>query len=210
MLRRVPQELLDLYSELEAATIWYVCLRWRLCPFEQIARHVPLKGTIVDVGCGYGLLCNLLALTSQQRDVIGIDLSPKRITAAQRTEKERKNIKFLLQDANSLKPEKCDVLLMSDFLHHISYQRQEELLALCYQKLSKNGLLIIEEVDDKPFWKYQSNIIVDGLLNLGRRIYFRNSSEYLRLLSRIGFEVKAEVAHKGLPLSDILYLCKKK
>ena len=209
MLKKIPQKLFNLYSELGSAVIWYVRLRWRLCPFEQMTRHVPLTGTIVDVGCGYGLLSNLLALTSQERDVIGIDLSPRRITAAQRTVKERKNIKFLFQDANSLNLEKCDVLLMSDFLHHIPYRRQEELLVLCYQKLSKNGLLIIEEVDDKPFWKYQLNIIVDVLLNLDKGIYFRSSSEYLKLLSRIGFEVKTEIAHKDLPLSDILYLCKK-
>lgn len=209
MLKRIPPGLFDLYSDLGTVIIWYVRLRWRLCPFEQMAWHVPSRGTIVDVGCGYGLLSNFLALTSQERDVIGIDLSPRRIGVAQRTVEERRNIKFLLQDANYLKLEKCDVFLVSDFLHHISYQHQEELLAVCYQKLSKNGLLIIEEVDDRPFWKYQFNIIVDVLLNLGQRIYFRSSSEYLKLLSRIGFEIKTEAAHKGLPLSDILYLCKK-
>jgi len=209
MLKRIPQELFNLYSDLGAAVIWYVRLRWRLCPFEKMARHVPLKGTIVDVGCGYGLLSNLLALTSQERDVIGIDLSPRRIRVAQRTVKDRRNIKFLLQDADHLKAGKCDVFVMSDFLHHLSYRRQEELLAVCYRKLSKNGLLIVEEVDDKPYWKYQFNIIVDVLLNLGHRIYFRNSSEYLKLLSRIGFQIKTEAAHKDLPLSDILYLCKK-
>lgn len=98
---------------------------------------------------------------------------------------------------------------MSDFLHHLPYRHQEELLAVCCQKLSKNGLLIMEEVDGKPYWKYQFNIIVDGLLNLGKRIYFRNSSEYVKLLSRIGFQVSTETAHKGLPFSDILYLCRK-
>jgi len=210
MRKKIPQELFNIYSDLGAAVIWYVRLRWALCPFEQIAQHVPLKGTIVDVGCGYGLLSNLLALASEEREVIGIDLSPKRIRVAQGTVRDRRNIKFLRQDANSLKVEKCNVFLMSDFLHHLPYQHQDELLALCYQKLSKNGLLIIEEVDDKPVWKYRFNIIADGLLNLGQRIYFRNSSEYLRLLSSIGFGVKTEVAHKDLPLSDVLYLCKKR
>ena len=210
MHKRIPQELFSLYSDLGAIVTWYARLRWRVCPFEKIAQHVPLKGTIVDVGCGYGLLSNLLALASEEREVIGIDLSPKRIKVAQGTVRDRRNIKFLRQDANSLKVEKCNVFLMSDFLHHLPYQHQDELLALCYQKLSKNGLLIIEEVDDKPFWKYRFNIIADGLLNLGQRIYFRNSSEYLRLLSSIGFGVKTEVAHKDLPLSDVLYLCKKR
>lgn len=209
MHKRIPQELFNLYSDLGAIVIWYVRLRWRICPFEKIAQHVPLKGTIVDVGCGYGLLSNLLALTSPERHVIGIDLSSKRIRAAQRTVKDRRNIKFLLQDANSFKIEKCNVFVMSDFLHHLSYRHQEELLTVCYRKLSKSGLLIMEEVDERPYWKYQFNIIADGLLNLGQRIYFRNSSEYLKLLSRIGFQIKTETAHKDLPFSDVLYLCKK-
>jgi len=209
MFKRIPQELFNLYSDLGSAVISYVRLRWRICPFEKIMQHVPLKGTIVDVGCGYGLLGNLLALSSPERDVIGIDLSPRRIRVAQGTIKGRRNIRFLLQDANSLKIEKCDVFVMSDFLHHVPYQHQEQLLAMCYQKLSKNGLLIMEEVDDKPYWKYQFTIVVDVLLNLGHRIYFRSSPEYLSLLSRIGFQTKTEVAHKGLPFSDILYLCRK-
>ena len=177
MFKRIPQELFNLYSDLGSAVVSYVRLRWRICPFEKIMQHVPLKGTIVDVGCGYGLLSNLLALTSPERDVIGIDLSPRRIRVAQRTVKDRRNIKFLLQDASSLRVEKCDVFVMSDFLHHLSYRHQEELLAVCCQKLSKNGLLIIEEVDDKPFWKYQFNIRVDVLLTLGTRRSFRSSSE---------------------------------
>ena len=209
MLGKIPEELLALYSDLGTATAWYVVLRWRLCPFAEVARYVPTKGTIIDVGCGYGLLSNLLALTSPKRYVIGVDLSLKRIRAAQKTIASRKNIKFLLKDIEDLQLPECDAMVMTDFLHHLPYKLQEKLLIGWHQKLTRGGLLLIEEHDMRPWWKYLGSLIVDHGLNLGQRIFFRNSTEYKNLLAGIGFQVETRLVDKGLPFADVLYLCRR-
>jgi len=129
----------------------YVRLRWRLCPFKKIEKHIPKEGTIVDIGCGYGLLANLLVLRSSKREVMGKDLSVKRISIAQKTTNNRKRIQFKYMNALDLQTRKYNAIVMSDFLHHIDYGAQEQLLVHCYQKLLPGGLLIIEEVDNKPF-----------------------------------------------------------
>jgi len=180
-----------------------------LCPFEEIERHIPKEGRIIDIGCGYGLLANFLASKSSKRDVIGIDLSAGRIGAAQKTTNNRRNICFKLMNALDLELGEPDAVVMSDFLHHIDYQTQQELLVRCYQKLRSGGFLIIEEVDNRPLWKYWFNTIVDRMLNIGEGIFFRNHQEFRELLERIGFKVSIEKAHKGLPLSDILFICRK-
>jgi len=211
MINAISKELHTLYSNLGVWVALYIRLRWRLCPFQLIEKQVPLKGTVIDIGCGYGLLSNLLALRSEDRYVIGADLSPRRIKIAQKTVNDRRNIKFYLSDVTDLKVWRhgCNTVVASDFLHHISYESQEELLRSCYQILPKGGLMVIQDVDIEPRWKYCSAAVVDAVLNPGMQIYFRNRAEYLKLLCRIGFRVETKSVHKGLPLADILYICRK-
>jgi len=209
MLSKIPSELFDFYSNLGLRAAVYARLRWRLCPFEEIERHVPREGTIIDIGCGYGLLANLLALRSSRRDVTGIDLSVGRISIAQKTTDNRKKIQFKLMDALDFELGEYSTVIMSDFLHHIDCEAQKELLARCYQELVPGGLLIIEEVDNRPLWKYWFAIMSDKILNVGERQFFRSHREFQKLLQRIGFYVKTKKVDKDIPLSDTLFICKK-
>ncbi len=209
MLSRIPSELFKFYSNQGFKVALYAYLRWRLCPFEEIEEYVPKEGPIIDIGCGYGLLANFLVLKSAERDVTGVDLSEKRISIAQKTTDNRKRICFKLVNVLDLQLGKYRAMVMSDFLHHIDYKTQEELLVRCYQKIAPGGLLIIEEVDNRPLCKYWFNTIVDIMLNIGEGIFFRNQREFRELLERIGFKVSIKKAHKGIPLSDILYICRR-
>lgn len=209
MIKKIPAKLFKLYSLQGFNVSFYVRLRWRLCPFEDIETHVPKEGKILDIGCGYGLLANYLALTSKKRDITGIDLSEKRIDIARKSIFHRQKISFHCKNVVDLQIGEYRAMIMSDFLHHIDYGIQEELLRLCYQKLQPGGLLLIEEVDDSPFWKYWLTYITDVLLNIGDDLFFRNRDSYKELLCRIGFEVHMKEANKNIPWSDILYICKK-
>jgi 2-polyprenyl-6-hydroxyphenyl methylase/3-demethylubiquinone-9 3-methyltransferase len=209
MLSRIPSDLFRFYSGQGLKVALYAYLRWRLCPFEQIEKYIPKEGRVIDIGCGYGLLANFLTLKSNRRDVTGIDLSGKRISVAQKTTDNRNKIRFKLVNVLDLQLGKYCAMVMSDFLHHIDYKAQEELLVRCYQKIPPEGLLIIEEVDNRPLCKYWFNTIVDRMLNIGEGIFFRNQREFRELLERIGFKVSIMKAHKGIPLSDILYICRK-
>ncbi len=209
MLSRIPSQLFRFYSGQGLRVAIYAYLRWRGCPFEAIESHIPREGKIIDIGCGYGLLANFLTLRSSKRDVTGIDLSVRRIRAAKETTGSRRNIRFKLMNVLDLELGELNAAVMSDFLHHIDYRAQEELLAHCYQKLPTGGLLIIEEVDDEPLCKYWFNTIVDRMLNIGKGIFFRNQREFRELLERIGFKVSVKEANKGLPLSDVIFICTK-
>jgi len=59
--------------------------------------YLPQNGVIVDLGCGYGLISNLLAF-ELERLVIGVELSAPRIAAALQSIKDRRNIEFYAAD----------------------------------------------------------------------------------------------------------------
>src|SRR5437868_1335466 len=68
--------LLDLYAFQPRLARTEYALRLKICPFEEVARHVPARGRVLELGCGYGLLSNLLALEGPARQVEGFDINP--------------------------------------------------------------------------------------------------------------------------------------
>lgn len=210
MIKKIPSEIKELYQGLGFKPNLYISLRWRLCPFEKIEKYLPKSGLILDLGCGYGLLTNLLALKSAQRQVIGIDNSPKRIEVAQLTIGNRSNIKFIRGDIQNLDLPECQGIAMSDFLHHLSNQVWQNLLIRVFNQLSPGGKLVIEEVNNKPFWKYLSNIFIDNLLYFGQKINFKSVNYWQKILKEIGFQVEIVSADQEIPLADVIFICTKK
>lgn len=209
MLAPIPKNVYRLYDELKFWERWHVKLRWRLCPFLQIASHVPDNVRVADIGCGRGLLANYLALTGPARRVTGIDKQVKRIEAARASIKERNNIRFYLQDALELPRREYDVVVVSDMLHHLTHPQQEQLLDHCYHILPDGGLLLLEDVTPDPKWKWYCHFLIDRTLNCGRRQYFRKMKDWKAYLEGLGFSVEHFPAHRRIPLPDFLLKCRK-
>ena len=204
----IPNEIKRMYGFLSLKDRLYIKLRWRLCPFFLIERFLPSRGKIIDAGCGYGLLANLISM-NKNRDVYGFDLNAKRISIAKKTIGNRKNIHFELKNVKDLKLGSCDAIVMSDFLHHIPYIEQENLIKQVHGKLKKKGIMIIQDISKKPLWKYLFAANLDRILNCFPRLYYRNALSWQKMLERNGFSVSVIRADQRLPLPDILLVCKK-
>ena len=50
-----------------------------ICPLEPILDWIPANASVLDVGCGVGLLSITLAASSKPRRVSGFDVNPIRI-----------------------------------------------------------------------------------------------------------------------------------
>ncbi len=210
MLRSIPPSILDLYRPVSRWESFYLKTRWRLCPFELIDSVIPVQGRILDFGCGYGMLSNLLAVRSPERTVVGVDLNPKRIGVACRTVAGRKNIHFHLGDVERLAPSPFDAVVMTDVLHHIQDDHAAVLLGKIYKCLDKNGILVILDVDRKPFWKFCVTYGIDSLLNPTDPLWYRSLSRIQETLTAAGLKVEKVIrADRGLPLADVLLLCRK-
>jgi SAM-dependent methyltransferase len=210
MLSRIPLQLLDRYSPYSIWESFYLRTRWRLCPFEIVESHVPRKGSILDFGCGYGMLSNFLGLKSPERQVLGIDLSKARIEVAKRSSKGHPEVCFQLGDVRDFQGIPFDAVVMTDVLHHIDGANVCVLLQIIRSCLSDDGTLVVLDVDRSPFRKFYTTYLIDRLLNPSRPLHYRSRDLLIRLLGHSGFWVHQAIpADQGLPLSDVIYLCRK-
>lgn len=84
---------------------------------ELLERWVPPGASVVDIGCGYGRLCRLVA--PYARRVVGIDRDAQRISAAKQVSRET-NIDYRVTDLTAeLARETYDVALLAQVLEHI-------------------------------------------------------------------------------------------
>ena len=127
---------------------WYTRIKIQLedlyRPFDRI---IPTQASIVDIGCGYGMMSYMLHLLSSERSIIGIDYDDEKIKVAQNAYLHNKNIQFIAADITQYQLPKSDVFLISDMLHYISKHAQKKLIQHCIDQLQLGGTIIIRDGD---------------------------------------------------------------
>lgn len=107
--------------------------------FHKRAKIIlPLvRGNVLDLGCGYGYLTELMAEKEEVRSVIGID----KIKDFRRFHSK---IKFISADITKLKKleGKFDFVVAAEFIEHIEEYNLEKLLFLVQKLLVPDGLFI--------------------------------------------------------------------
>ena len=145
-------QVLNLYKNYPHG-VYYMPLRWVINPFTKIAQNMPKEGTIVDLGCGEGVLATLLALHSKNRQVIGIDNDRYKIKLGKLISRKIPNLTFKLQNLVTSKLTKANGFVLTDFLHHTPYNQHEKILRKIANATRKGGVVIIKEVDSGEYFR---------------------------------------------------------
>ncbi|MHA2061359.1 MAG: class I SAM-dependent methyltransferase [Candidatus Sifarchaeia archaeon] len=182
--------------------------------FDFIEEFVPKQGYIVDVGCGIGILANILAIGSANRRIHGIDLDARRISLAKRTENRRKNLKFDVADVFDVSIEAADVVIICDLLHHLELSTQKKVLIHVYKELKDEGLLVIKEVD-RSNKKWIISFLLDSfteIMNItkGQKLCYRTGNQFMGIVKRIGFRLNEMKVLNGDITPHIMLLCSKR
>ena len=125
---------------------WYIRIKLKLekdyAPFNDL---IPLKGTVLDLGCGYGFLCYMLQFTSNERYITGVDYDEEKIDTANNGYLKTDRLKFYCADVTTFPLDKYDTIVVSDVLHYLREADQDILLKRCFDALNEGGRLIVRE-----------------------------------------------------------------
>jgi 2-polyprenyl-3-methyl-5-hydroxy-6-metoxy-1,4-benzoquinol methylase len=134
----------------------HVRVRWRSCPFPEIAARVPATGRILDIGCGHGLFSLYLALSEPHRQVTGIDVDADKLVLARAAAAAvAAPVSFAAVEEGQLPQGPWDAITIVDVLYLMGSDGAHEVLQIAAAGLAPGGLLIVKEVDVHPRWKYR-------------------------------------------------------
>lgn len=193
----------------------YFNMKWRRGNvFELCESLLPRHGTIIDVGCGTGILANTCSLAEPGRKILGLDLDPHRVAVAQSTVGQRTNIEFRVQRLEDvdIEDDGVDGVIVMDVIHHINIDTARGLFTAIHDMLKPGGVFLLKDIDRKPRWKFLMNYAIDSFntlrkFTLGNDLVFRDPAEIQADLEALGFRVERPALPGVGTCPHALYRC---
>lgn len=164
-------------------------LRPYICPFEELLRRIPSGATVLDVGCGAGIMSALAAGPGRAREVTGFDISRKSIDIARGvTIAGACPMTFHALPAGEIPDGQFDVVLCIDVLHHVPLAAQWDFLREVCGRVKAGGMLLFKDISPRPRWKAFANRMHD-LIMARQWVNYRHEHDVAEQLRMIGGEV---------------------
>ena len=133
-----------LYKLISEAAVRYgdgIHPKHRLTHYHDFfVKNIEAGETVLDIGCGIGLVAHDIALLSGADDVVGMDMSTDSIEFA-KARCEQPNLHFVVGKAPEAIPERhFDVVVLSNVLEHMD--RRREFLQEIVRRVKPKKLLI--------------------------------------------------------------------
>lgn len=203
------------YAAAPVSTRLRVTGRSIVCPFNAFLHHFPRSGSILDVGCGDGLLGLLLSQQpGSERSYVGIDHAEDKIAGARQA--RIANARFEVRDLSEVAPEQFDCIALVDVLYCVPIDGWPSFLAQCCRALKPGGTLIIKEAVDRPRWKYwfsyAEEVVAIKILKMtrGESPHFESEATYRAAIDGAGANVTEVVSlDAGRPYPHCLFVAEK-
>ena len=199
--------------------------------YSMLLQHgyLPDRGTLVDLGCGRGLLLALLVAARDQFGggrwppgwpppplkllLHGIEIDPDRASLAQRALVNQARVtRHDIRDA-TLPP--CSAIVLIDVLMYLEESDQFRVLQKAAAALEPGGLLLVREADACAGLAFLVTRWSERLLEILRgrlrnRLHYRSAIQWAGLIESLGFSVSVAPMSAGTPFANMLFHCKKR
>ena len=186
----------------------FAILRQRF--LDEIGQYLPASGTVLDIGCGFGLFSLYYAATGAGRLVRGVDLNRRRIGMARRAAMRLglENVVYEEGDARDFKGDiVVDAAYMLDIVHHVPRDAVPPLLRQLHRAVAPGGLLLVKDVDTRPAPKRWFTWALDKVMDPRAPVRYWSGEELGGALGEAGFAVRRHLMVDVLPYPHILYVC---
>jgi cyclopropane fatty-acyl-phospholipid synthase-like methyltransferase len=189
--RRAALRAWSSFEGLGTFTRLFLLARSSIIPFAALdpeLRH--LKGRVLSIGCGHGVLERYLAEVNPDVEVLGIELDDERVAAAARSEHRYPRVTIRQGDVRDLADlGTVDAAIAVDLFHHVPVDDHPGVARSLAGVIRSGGRLLVKDMNRAPAWKHAWNRWHDRLVN-GDDVNCRTPAEFVELFVAAGFFVE--------------------
>ncbi len=194
---------------------WYIRIKVKMeRNYRLFNQLIPVQGQITDIGCGYGPLCYMLSLLSEDREILGIDYDEDKIALAQHGWLRNEHLQFRHGNALEYPLPESDVFILNDMLHYMSYEHQQTLLLKCADRLRSQGMIIIRDGNSANTSKHRltrfTELLSTRIFNFNRttgELHFTTETQLREIAVTCGMNV--EIIPNDKYTSNTIYIFRK-
>ena len=194
---------------------WYIRIKVKMeRNYRLFNRLTPAQGQITDIGCGFGPLCYMLSLLSEDREILGIDYDEDKIALAQHGWLRNEHLQFRHGNALEYPLPESDVFILNDMLHYMSYEHQRTLLLKCADRLRLQGMIIIRDGNSANTSKHRltrfTELLSTRIFNFNRttgELHFTTETQLREIAVTCGMNV--EIIPNDKYTSNTIYIFRK-
>ncbi|MBU0764616.1 MAG: 1-acyl-sn-glycerol-3-phosphate acyltransferase [Bacteroidetes bacterium] len=193
---------------------WYLRIKIKMeKDYRVFNKIIPEQAIITDLGCGYGFLCYMLSFVSDKRRITGVDYDEEKIRTADHCPAKTSMIRFVCSDLMTYQFEKSDVFILSDVLHYLPENEQDDVLLNCIEHLNGNGTIIVRDGDSRQKKKHFGTKYTEfwstsfGFNKTRNKLCFTSRSRIEGLVSKFGMTLKVVETSK-FTSNEVYIICK--
>ena len=194
---------------------WYIRIKVKMeRNYRLFNRLIPAQGQITDIGCGFGPLCYMLSLLSEDREILGIDYDEDKIALAQHGWLRNEYLQFRHGNALEYPLPESYFFILKDMLHYMIYEHKRSFLLKCADRLRSQGMIIIRDGNSANTSKHRltrfTELLSTRIFNFNRttgELYFTTETQLREIAVTCGMNV--EIIPNDKYTSNTIYIFRK-